>query len=120
MTDEEVERAIQFLIEHHAKVSAKIDDLNQTVSILASQAEADRAETREAISQLSAIIGATRMDMQEAVSALIANSDADRIEIRAAIENLIVANEVTRDLAEKVARLAIETSHRVTKLESEP
>lgn len=90
MTNEEMERAIQFLIEHHAKVSAKIDQhseqiaqLNQTVSIMASQAEADRAETREAIN------------------------------------SLIVANEVTRGLAESVAKLTIEISQRVTKLESQ-
>ncbi len=107
MTNEEVERAIQFLIDHHAKVSAQsernseqIAQLNQTVSIMASQAETDRAE------------------MREAIRALIANSDANLTEVREAIGALILANEVTRDLAEKTARLAIETSQRVDKLES--
>jgi hypothetical protein len=41
-----------------------------------------------------------------------------RLETREAINNLIVANEVTRDLAEKVARLAISTSQKVSALEN--
>jgi hypothetical protein len=44
--------------------------------------------------------------------------EAYRQETREAINNLIVANEVTRDLTEKVATLAITTSQRVTVLES--
>lgn len=44
--------------------------------------------------------------------------EAYRQETRERINNLIIANEVTRDLAEKVAKLAITTSQRVTLLES--
>jgi hypothetical protein len=39
--------------------------------------------------------------------------EANRLETREAINNLIVANEVTRKLAENVARLAVATSRRV-------
>ena len=45
-------------------------------------------------------------------------AETDRQEIREAINNLIVANEVTRSLAEDVARIAINTKQRVTDLES--
>jgi hypothetical protein len=41
-------------------------------------------------------------------------------ETRGAISNLILANEVTRDLAEQTARLAMATSKRVTDLEQRP
>jgi predicted transcriptional regulator len=67
MTTEEMERAIEFLLDHQAKVSAYIEQLT--------------AEMREGFN------------------------------------NLIVANEVTRRLAEDVARLAVQNSQRITRLE---
>ncbi|HEX8091330.1 MAG TPA: hypothetical protein VF762_20915 [Blastocatellia bacterium] len=67
MTSEEMERAIEFLLEHHAKLSADIEQLTA--------------------------------DMREGFN------------------NLIVANEVTRKLSEDVARLAVQNSQRITRLE---
>ena len=49
MTGEEMERAIESLLGHHAKVSADIERLVETVSRLETQAELDREETREAV-----------------------------------------------------------------------
>ena len=43
--------------------------------------------------------------------------DSFVIEMRGAMNNLIIANEVTRDLAEKTAKLALQTSKRVTKIQ---
>jgi hypothetical protein len=40
-----------------------------------------------------------------------------REEMREGFNNLIVANEVTRELAQRAAELTIATSQRVTKLE---
>jgi hypothetical protein len=67
MTSEEMERAIEFLLDHHAKVSADIAQLT--------------------------------------------------VEMREGFNNLIIANEVTRKLAEDVARLAVQNSQRITNLE---
>ena len=74
MSDEEIERAIEFLLNHHAKVSADIERLTENVTAMQS-------------------------------------------EMREGFNNLIIANEVTRKLAEDVARLAINNSQRITKLE---
>ena len=52
MTGEEMERAIEFLLGHHAKVSADIDRLVETVSRLETRAELDREETRETVNNL--------------------------------------------------------------------
>lgn len=82
MTSEEMERAIEFLLDHHARVSADIERHS------------------------------------EQIGQLTENVEAMRVEMRDAINNLIVANEVTRDLAEQTARLAIQTSQRVTDLGS--
>ena len=106
MTGEEMERAIQFLIENHAKVSTGIEGLKdaqegtaanlqllaESVSRMGAQAEADRREMRETFYSLTE-------------------------EMRDGFNKLILSNEVTRDLAEKVARLAVATSQRVTALE---
>jgi len=99
MTGEEMERAIQFLIEHHAKVSAAQDrntaniaELAQSVSRLEAQAETDRREMRERFEIVTE-------------------------EMRDGFNKLILGNEITRDLTNQVTRLAIETSQRVTVVE---
>jgi predicted nucleic acid-binding Zn-ribbon protein len=88
MTGEEMERAIQFLIEHHAKVSTDIEGLKEAQQKTAANLDS----------------------LAETVSRLEAQAEVDRQEIREHMNNLIVGNEVTRDLAQKVARLAIATS----------
>lgn len=59
MTTEEMERAIGFLLEHHAKFSADIDDLKEAqrqltepVTQIASEMQADRRETREVLNRV--------------------------------------------------------------------
>jgi hypothetical protein len=127
MTGEEMERAFQFLIEHQAKVSTAQDrttaniaaltrtvvELAESVSRLEAQAEIDRREMRERF---------------EIVSRLEAQAEIDRREMRERFEivteemhdgfnRMILGNEVTRDLTNQIARLAIETSQRVTVVE---
>jgi predicted DNA-binding protein len=110
MTDEEVERAIEFLLNHHAQVSADIQELKEaqkittaTVASLARQADADRREMRETIEGLVE-------EMRDRY-----NSAID--EMRDGFNKLILANEVTRDLISQVARLQIGTNQRVTAIE---
>jgi len=93
MTSEEMERAIEFLLESQAKNSTDIAFTNEAVNKLAETVSQNRQETREQL-------------------------EAYRQETREAINNLIIANEVTRDLTEQVAKLAITTSQRVTALEN--
>ena len=85
MTGEELERAIEFLLESQAKNSTDIAFTNEAVNKLAETVAQDRRENREQL-------------------------EGYRQETREAINSLIIANEVTRDLAEKVAKLAITTS----------
>lgn len=104
MTSEEMERAIEFLLQSQAKNSTDISFTNEVVNKLAETVAQDRRENRE---QLEAYRQETREQLE-----------AYRQETRESINNLIIANEVTRDLAEKVAALAITTSQRVTALEA--
>jgi len=111
MTGEEMERAIEFLLASQAKNSTDIAITNEVVNKLAETVAQDRRENRE---QLEAY----RQETREQLEAYRQEMEANRLETREAINNLIIANEVTRDLAERVAALAISTSHRVTALEA--
>ena len=124
MTGDEMERAIEFLLEHHAKFSVDMDKLQeiqaQTSKDIIALAEM-QAQTSKDIMALAEAQARTSRDVEslaESVVRLEAQAETDRQEIREAIDNLIVANEVTRKLAEDVARLAVQTAHRVTDIES--
>lgn len=104
MTGEELERAIEFLGHNQAKNTSDIMLTQELVNKLAEAVTQDRVENRK---QLEAYQKETREQLE-----------AYRQETREHINNLIISNEVTRDLAEKVAKLAITTSQRVTALES--
>lgn len=87
MTGEEMERAIEFLINHQAKVSSDIEGLKEAqmrtaanIASLVKQAEADRRELRGTFHILTE-------------------------EMRERLDKLILSNEVTRDLSNQVARL---------------
>lgn len=56
------------------------------------------------------LLAGTVVGLADNVSRLEAQMEIDRQETREGFNNLIIANEVTRKLAEDVARLAISTS----------
>ena len=88
MTTEEMERAIGFLLDHHAKVSTDIERHSEQIGKLI-----------------------------EAVASTQSQLDSVITEMRDGFNHLIVASEATRDLANKVASLEVQTSQRVTGLE---
>lgn len=110
MTGEEMERAIEFLLEHHAKFSSDIHELK----VAQAQTTADLQTLTGKVVELTDNVSRleTRMEeMSETVQNVIE-------EMHDGFNKLILANEVTRDLAEKAAQLAINTSHRVTSIEN--
>ena len=115
MTSEEMERAIEFLINNQAKNSSDIMFLNEAVNKLVEAVSQDRRENRK---QLEAYRLETREQLEAYRQETREQLEAYRQETREAVNNLIIANEVTRDLAEKVAKLAITTSQKVTALEN--
>jgi DNA anti-recombination protein RmuC len=154
MTGEEMERAIEFLLSHHARVSSDIQELKESqkltaanIAALGEQAAADRLESREMFARLTGEMHQTfnsvTAEMHQMLDSMAGemhrmfNSmteetrqtiirlsvkthqmfDSMSGEMRDGFNKLILANEVTRDLASQVARLAIATSQRVTVLE---
>ncbi|MFL6277417.1 MAG: hypothetical protein ACJ74G_19705 [Blastocatellia bacterium] len=106
MTNEEMERAIEFLLNHHAQFSADISGLKEV-----------QRQQAENIDKLTAIVEAIHEEMREGFEKLTANVEAMREEMHYGFDKLILANEVTRRLTEEVAQLAVQTSQRVTGLE---
>jgi hypothetical protein len=92
MTSEQMERAIEFLLDHHAKFSADIGELKEV-----------QRRQAENLDKLTAAVTHMQQGME-----------ANRQEIREAIDNLIIANEGSRHLAEQATKLAIVVSQRVT------
>jgi hypothetical protein len=106
MTPEQMERAIEFLINHHEKFSTDLEGLKEAVAgLVRSTASLERRAKTE------------RQENRERFARIENQAEADRAEIREAINNLIIANEVTRDLAQKVASLELQTSLLVTDLD---
>ncbi|HYV07388.1 MAG TPA: hypothetical protein VFB82_22530 [Blastocatellia bacterium] len=102
MTGEEMERAIHFLIEHHANVTAGIEGLKEA-----------QQRTAANLDSLTGIV----VDLTQNVSRLEGQAEVNRDETRDGFNKLILSNEITRDLAQRVARVAIDTAQRVTTIE---
>jgi hypothetical protein len=106
MTVDQLERAVEFLLEHHSKFSVDMDLLKEA------QREAQKQQ-REAQERHNAEIADLR-EVQRQQAETVAAMGA---EMREYFDKLIIANEVTRDLANRVGELALATSQRVTNLE---
>ncbi len=94
MTGEGMERAIQFLIEHQAKVSTEIEGLKEAQK----RTGANIASLAASVSRLEADAQADRRERRETLHILTE-------EMRERFNTLILSNEVARDLSNQVARL---------------
>ena len=143
MSQEDMEKLIQFIVEQQAKNTVGMEQLQeaqlQTNTYLKALSKdvAEVFRTVEALSkdgervtrnidELTGIIaGLTESVRTMEVQAELDRKDfhetmeSMREEIRESFDKLILANEVTRDLANKIGDLAYNTSKRVSRLEHE-
>ena len=106
MTVDQLERAVEFLLEHHSRFSVDMDILKEAQREAQAQHAADIADLREVQKQQAENLS----ELSGTVAAVVA-------EMREYFDKLIIANEVTRDLANRVGEVALATSQRVTNLE---
>ena len=113
MTYEEMKRTMEFLLRWQAKFSVEIEQLKETqkqqgenIRLLFESTMVMQSQSEGIMSQAEADRAATR----ELFNSMV-------VEMRGGFDKLILGNEVTRDLANKVAALEIQTSQRVTNLE---
>lgn len=109
MTNEQMERAIEFLLDHHAKFSADLGGLKEAISEMK---DVQRQQT-ENLNTLTADVQA----LTENTSAMQSQLDSIITEMRDGFSKLILANEITRDLAEQAIKLSIAVSQRTTGLD---
>lgn len=102
MSSDNIQRQIEFILEHQAKFSEDIERLKEVQSLQA-----------ESINKLTAATGM----LTEATASTQSQLDSVISEMRDGFNKLILANEVTRDFANKIASLEVQTSQRVTRLE---
>ena len=101
MTVDQLERAVEFLLEHHSKFSVDMvllkeaqKEAQRQQSKSQEQHDADIADLREVQKQQAENLS----ELSETVAAVVA-------EMREYFDKLIVANEVTRDLANRIGEL---------------
>jgi hypothetical protein len=122
MTKEEMERTMQFIIEQQAKNAVGIDELKEAQARTTTSIEAISRNLGELTGIVASLTDSVRtMEVQVEIDRkeFRENQESMRIETREAFDKLILSNEVTRDLANKIGELAVNTSRRVSRLESE-
>jgi hypothetical protein len=110
MSSEDFERRFQHHIEFMLKQQARFDERQAKFDKELAELKETQAVQAQNINRLYESVSAHQKTTSEAIDALIT-------EMREGFNNLIVANEATRGLAENVARLALQTSQRVTELD---
>jgi outer membrane murein-binding lipoprotein Lpp len=108
MDQQQIENTIQFLVENQAKFHSDLELMKETVQAIAEN-------QRETVKQIKALAENTNAQIQ----ALTENVEAMRLETREAFDNLIIANESTRNFANEIAKLVVNVSQRVSRLEEQ-
>ena len=123
MSDDNIQRKMDFIVEWQAKFAVDMDRMKEGMAELTqniAELTEGMAELTEGMAELTEVQkqqGENINRLVETVTVIQVEAEANRVEMREAINNLIIANEGTRKLAEEVARLAIQTKHRVDILE---
>jgi flagellar capping protein FliD len=116
MSSDNIQRQIEFIIEHQAKFSEDIERLKEVQS---RQAESINKLT-EATGRLTEATGSLTEatgSLTETAASTQAQLDSVITEMRDGFNKLILSNEVTRDFANKIASLEVQTSQRMTRVE---
>ena len=114
MTSEEMERAIEFVLNQQAKLTADVGRLDAAINEMRVQAEADRKEMRNGFRV-----------MTDAVTALVSQAAEDRAavieanaEIKDRVNVLLDVIETTTKLTMEVSAIARSSEKRLTLLEN--
>ncbi len=114
MTQEEMARTMQFIVEQQAKNTVGLDELKEAQVRVSSQIKA----MSEKIEWLSWRI--SELTARIALLARPARVDTNTKghDWREAMERLLISNEVARDFAHKISELTMNANKRVTQLEN--
>ena len=105
MNNDDLQRQMDFIISQQATFSSDMIELKSRMDQQGSN-----------IDRLAGVVER----LAETVEAQRQSVEAQRQETQYAINNLIIANEATRELANRAAELAFNTSRRLTVHENQP
>lgn len=113
---EVMSKGLEVLSRNVDELTGIVASLTDSVRTMEVQVEIDRKEFREKWefirTETSEALENDRKEFRE-------NQESMRMETREAFDKLILSNEVTRDLANKIGELAVNTSRRGSRLEGE-
>ena len=105
MSDDERQRQMDFILSQQAAFSSDMIELKLRIDQQGSN-----------IDKLAGVVA----QLAEKTAQLAETVEAQRQETQFAINNLIIANEATRELANRAAELAFNTSRRLATHENKP
>ena len=109
MSSENTQRQIEFIIEHQAKFSEDLELLKEDLELLKEDLKLLKevqSQQTDNLDKLSEATASSQIQLDSVIS-----------EMRDGFDKLILSNEITRDFANKIASLEVQTSQRVTKLD---
>ncbi|HKQ09225.1 MAG TPA: hypothetical protein VJ464_29145 [Blastocatellia bacterium] len=116
MSDDERQRQMDFILSQQATFSSDMVELKSRIDQQGSNID----KLAGVVAQLAETIEAQREAQRQESERLAETIEAQRQETQFAINNLIIANEATRELANRAAELAFNTSRRLTAHENQP
>ena len=116
MSSDKIQRQIEFIREHQAKFSEDIERLKEVQTRQTENID-KLFETTTSLSETTTSLSETTTSLFETTTSTQAHLDSVISEMRDGFNKLILSNEITRDFANKIASLEVQTSQRMTKLE---
>jgi flagellar capping protein FliD len=116
MSSDNIQRQIEFILEHQAKFS---EDLERLKEVQSQQAESINklTEATGMLTEATGMLTEATGKLTEATRSTQSQLDSIISEMRDGFNKLILANEVTRDFANKIASLGVQTSQRMTNID---
>ena len=112
MSDDERQRQMDFIVSQQATFSSDMIELKSRIDQQGSNID----KLAGVVARLAETVEAQRQETKQ----LAETVEAQRQETQFAINNLIIANEATRELANRAAELAFNTSPRLAAHENQP
>jgi len=112
MSNDDLQRQMDFIISQQATFSSDMIELKSRMD----QQSSNIDRLAGVVERLAETVEAQRQESER----LAETVEAQRQETQYAINNLIIANEATRELANRAAELAFNTSRRLTAHENKP
>jgi len=127
MSSDDRQHQMDFILKQQAVFSSDMIELKDRLNQMGDQINGLKDVQRQQAESIASLATVVQRQQAESIASLVVIVqqlaevvEINRQETQGAINGLIVANEATRDLANRAAQLAIGVSQRLTSHEQEP